>query len=95
MVWMILFFITLALLIILVIFGIVQLQARIKNQDMVFKVFQKMNKALNIMREIDRTGAFQAHDQVGETFMLLTGTLEQLRNYILEQLKYGQKERKQ
>ena len=64
-------------------FGIIQYKARIKNQKIIYEMIVKMDKALQIMRKVDKTGAFEAHDIVGQTFVLLVTAIEQLRNYFV------------
>lgn len=46
----------------------------------------RAQRALDVMRRLDLRGAFQAHDQVGEAFMMMTVTIEQLRNYFASKL---------
>lgn len=82
------------LLIISIIFGYIQLKARIKNQKILYEMLIKMNKALNIMRKVDKTGAFQAHDIVGQTFVLLVTAIQELRNYFVQKVGNGKKEEK-
>lgn len=71
------------LLIISVIFGYIQYKARVKNQKIIYEMIIKMDKALQIMRKVDKTGAFESHDVVGQTFVLLVTAIEQLRNYFV------------
>ncbi len=82
------------LLIISIIFGYIQLKARIKNQKILYEMLIKMNKALNIMRKVDKTGAFQAHDIVGQTFVLLVTAIQELRNYFVQKVGNGKKKEK-
>lgn len=55
-------------------------------QKFIVSMFYKNSKALQIMRQLDLRGAFQAHDEVGEAFYLITQTIEELRNYLIENL---------
>ncbi len=80
------------LLIMVSMFAYIQFKARIKNEKMLYEMMVKMHKALLIMRKVDNSGAFQAHDVVGQTFVLLTTAIEELRNYFAE--KIGNEERK-
>lgn len=81
---MILFTIILSIFFVIsIIFGIIQYKARIKNQKIIYEMIVKMDKALQIMRKVDKTGAFEAHDIVGQTFVLLVTAIEQLRNYFV------------
>lgn len=82
------------LLIISIIFGYIQLKARIKNQKILYEMLIKMNEALNIMRKVDKTGAFQAHDIVGQTFVLLVTAIQELRNYFVQKVGNGKKKEK-
>lgn len=68
------------------VFGWFQYKARLRHEDIIVKMMYKVNTSLEIMRNLDLRGAFEAHDEVGEAFMLLTLTIEELRNYAIEQL---------
>ena len=81
MIWIIVILLT--LLIISVIFGVIQLKTRLKHESVLVDVLYKIDQTLGIMRKLDLKGAFQAHDVVGQTFMLLTVTIEELRNYFI------------
>lgn len=80
------------LLIISLVFGYIQFKARLKNEKMLFQMMLKIYKAVNIMRKVDLNGAFQSHDIVGQTFVLLTTAIQELRNYFAE--KIGNEEKK-
>ena len=80
------------LLIVSIIFGYFQFKARLKNEKMLFQMMLKIYKAVNIMRKVDLNGAFQSHDIVGQTFVLLTTAIQELRNYFAE--KIGNEEKK-
>ncbi len=66
----------------LIVFSVIQLKTRLKHQNTLLNIYYKIEQTLNIMRNIDRIGAFQSDDEVGKTFFLLTEAINQLRNYI-------------
>lgn len=66
----------------LIVFSVIQLKTRLKHQNALLNIYYKIEQTLNIMRNIDRIGAFQSDDEVGKTFFLLTEAINQLRNYI-------------
>lgn len=74
------------LLTISIVFGIIQYRARVKNQKTMLQMLYKVHKALMIMHQIDQTGAFQSDDEVGKVFLLITTTIEQLRNYFINKV---------
>lgn len=74
------------LLAVSVIFGAIQLKTRLKHQRVLVQMMYKIDTTLGIMQKLDLQGAFQAHDVVGQTFMLLTVALEQLRDYFIGKL---------
>lgn len=82
------------LLIVVSVFAYIQFKARIKNEKMLYEMMVKMHKALLIMRKVDNSGAFQAHDVVGQTFVLLVTAIEELRNYFAGKIGNGEKEEK-
>ncbi len=90
--YMIIEIILVILLIISLVFGYIQFKARLKNEKMLFQMMLKIYKAVNIMRKVDLNGAFQSHDIVGQTFVLLTTAIQELRNYFAE--KIGNEEKK-
>lgn len=67
-------------------FGVIQYIARIKNQKIIEQTLLKVSKALRIMQDADRSGAFQSDDEVGGTFLLITTTIEQLYNYYVNRI---------
>lgn len=72
--------------IILLIFSVIQFKTRLKHQRVLVQMMYRAQRALDVMRRLDLRGAFQAHDQVGEAFMMMTVTIEQLRNYFASKL---------
>lgn len=82
------------LLIVSIIFGYFQFKARLKNEKMLYEVLIKINKALMIMRKVDLNGAFQSHDVVGETFVLLVTAIQELRNYFVGKIGSETKNKK-
>lgn len=64
----------------------VQIKARLKHEQALFNIHAKILKTVKIMKQLDKTGAFQSHDEVGKTFYLLSLTIQQLENYFLEQV---------
>lgn len=89
---MILFTIIITLLFILaVVIAVIQFMARVKFERILYQMLLKSHKALMIMKTLDNKGAFQAHDQVGQTFMLLTQVIQELRNYFVGKIGEAQK----
>lgn len=74
------------LLAISLVFGGIQLKARIKHENVLIQMMYKIETTLGIMQKLDLKGAFEAHDVVGQTFMLLTVAIEELRNYFIGKL---------
>ena len=70
----------------LIVFSVIQLKTRLKHQNTLLNIYYKIEQTLNIMRNIDRIGAFQSDDEVGKTFFLLTEAINQLRNYIAREM---------
>ena len=70
----------------LIAFSVIQLKTRLKHQNTLLNIYYKIEQTLNIMRNIDRIGAFQSDDEVGKTFFLLTEAINQLRNYIAREM---------
>ncbi len=64
----------------------IQIKARLKHEQALFKVHAKIIKTVQIMKQVDKIGAFQSHDEVGKTFYLLALTIQQLENYFLNQV---------
>lgn len=93
--WMIGFFVLLILFFIVSVFGYFQFKARMQHEYILEQMLIKMQKALMIMRHVDDSGAFQAHDVVGQTFSNLVLAIEQLRNYFVGKLGNGNKTEKQ
>jgi len=43
-------------------------------------MFERIEKSYNVMKQIDRLGAFEAEDEVGTTFQLLKEVIETLKD---------------
>lgn len=81
--------ISVLLLIVAIIFGYIQYKARLKHEKLLIQMLMRAQRALDVMRKLDLRGAFEAHDEVGEAFMMMTVTIEQLRNYFATKINEG------